>query len=42
LNTKVLDRDSEFAQELIEPQGDEPGQVLDNALMANINNTFEH
>jgi hypothetical protein len=41
-STEVLDSDSQFAKELIEPQGDEPGQVLDDALMATINNTFEH
>jgi hypothetical protein len=41
-STKVLESDSQFAKELIKPQGQELGQVLDDAVMAAVNNTFEH
>ena len=41
-SSKVLDSNSQFAKQLIKPQGDQTGQVLDDVLMATINNTFKH
>jgi hypothetical protein len=41
-STEVLDSESQFTKELIEPRGDEPGHIIDHLLMATINNAFEH
>ena len=41
-STEVVGSNSHFTKELIELQDDEPGQVLYNALMATINNTFKY